>query len=96
MNAVTDLQLSMQSFLPLSRMAQVAEPMRIAYANATPFPHFVIDNFFDPTLIDQVLAEFPMPGQIKWQSFDNDQEITLASAAEASPPIVLRNIQKIR
>jgi hypothetical protein len=84
MNAVTDQQLSIQSFLPLARMAEIAEPTKLSYTSAKPFPHFVIDNFFDPALIDQVLSEFPKPGEIKWQRFDNEQEIKLASAAEAS------------
>jgi hypothetical protein len=84
MNAATDSPLSIRSFLPLARMAEIAAKTRIAYASAKPFPHFVVDNFFDPGLIDQVLTEFPKPGQISWQSFDNEQEIKLASAAEAS------------
>ena len=84
MNAATELPLSINSFLPLSRMADIAEATGLAYASAKPFPHFVVDNFFDPTLIDQVLSEFPKPGQIKWQRFDNEREIKLASAAEAS------------
>jgi hypothetical protein len=65
-------------------MAEIADTTRLAYASAKPFPHFVVDNFFDPGLIDQVLTEFPKPGQISWQSFNNEQEIKLASAAEAS------------
>jgi len=84
MNAATKLPLSMQSFLPLSRMAEIAEPTRLLYTAAKPFPHFVVDNFFDTALVDQVLTEFPNPGQIKWQSFDNEREMKLASAAEAS------------
>jgi Rps23 Pro-64 3,4-dihydroxylase Tpa1-like proline 4-hydroxylase len=84
MNAFADISLSIQSLLPVARMAEIAEPMRVAYASARPFPHFVVDNFFNPALIDQVLGEFPAPGQIKWQEFDNEQETKLASAAEAS------------
>lgn len=84
MNAVTNQPLSMQYFLPLSRMAEIEEPTRLAYASGKPFPHFVIDNFFDPELIDQVLVEFPRPGQINWQIFNNEQEVKLASSAEAS------------
>ena len=61
-----------------------ADETRVSYLAARPFPHFFIDNFFDPALVDQVLSEFPQPGQIKWQSFDNEQEIKLASAAESS------------
>jgi Rps23 Pro-64 3,4-dihydroxylase Tpa1-like proline 4-hydroxylase len=40
--------------------------------------------FFDPDLLDLVLAEFPRPSQIRWQQFDNAQEIKLASAKEAT------------
>lgn len=84
MNAATELPLSIRSFLPLSRMSEIADSLRLSYASAKPFPHFIVDNFFDPSLIDQVLAEFPRPGQINWQTFDNAQEIKLASAAESS------------
>ena len=54
------------------------------YANGKPFPHVVFDNFFDPAILDLVLSEFPKPGEIKWQRFDNEREIKLASAAESS------------
>jgi Rps23 Pro-64 3,4-dihydroxylase Tpa1-like proline 4-hydroxylase len=84
MNAATNLPLSIRSFLPLARMSEITDSLRLSYASAKPFPHFVVDNFFDPSLIDQVLAEFPKPGQINWQTFDNEQEIKLASAAESS------------
>ena len=79
-----DLPLAIDSFLPLSRMAKLVGPTREAYANAKPFPHFVIDNFFDPALIDAVLAEFPKPGEIKWTRFDSEREVKLASAREKS------------
>ena len=84
MNSVRERSLSIEAFLPLSRMAEVAIPARASYAGAKPFPHVVFDNFFDPTLLDLVLAEFPKPGEIEWQRFDNQQEIKLASASEAS------------
>ncbi|MBV8742952.1 MAG: 2OG-Fe(II) oxygenase, partial [Sinobacteraceae bacterium] len=76
--------LTLESFLPLSRMQAEADAARQRYSSAKPFPHVVFDNFFDPALLDQVLTEFPLPGAIKWQKFDNEQEIKLASAAEAS------------
>ena len=84
MKFATDLAPSIGSFLPLSRMAEISGPSRAAYASARPFPHVYVDDFFDRALIDQVLTEFPKPGQIHWQTFDNAQEIKLASAAEAS------------
>jgi Rps23 Pro-64 3,4-dihydroxylase Tpa1-like proline 4-hydroxylase len=65
-------------------MAQLVAPTRAAYASAKPFPYFYIDNFFDPSLLDAVLGEFPKPGEIKWQKFDNEKEVKLASAKEQS------------
>jgi len=49
-----------------------------------PFPHIVLDDFFDPVILDRVLTEFPSPGGIQWQRFDNEKEIKLASASESS------------
>jgi hypothetical protein len=65
-------------------MSETAEVGRSQYSSASPFPHIVLDNFFDPSLLEMVLSEFPGRGQIRWQSFDNAQEIKLASAAESS------------
>src|SRR3984957_1429988 len=76
--------ITMETFLPLSRMRDLAETAHTSYSTAQPFPHVVFDNFFDPALLDVVLEEFPKPGQIKWQSFDNGQEVKLASATETS------------
>lgn len=76
--------LGIDSFLPLSRMRDMEKSAYASYINAKPFPHIVFDNFFDPQLVDIVLSEFPKPGQISWQKFDNQHEIKLASAAEAS------------
>jgi hypothetical protein len=69
-------------FLPLAKMAELAKSAPAQYAAARPFPHVVFDDFFDPALLESVLAEFPQPGAIDWQRFDNAQEIKLASAAE--------------
>lgn len=84
MPLIPNTSLSIGSFLPLSRMAEIAKSSRTTYTNAKPFPHIVFDNFFDPALLDLVLSEFPKPGEINWQRFDNEQEIKLASASESS------------
>jgi len=75
---------TIDSFLPLAKMAEVAPSARASYAAAKPFPHVMIDNFFDPSLLDRVLSEFPKPGAIKWQKFDNEREIKLASAVDSA------------
>jgi hypothetical protein len=72
------------TFLPLARMQAEADAARAAYAAAKPYPHVVFDNFFDPALVDEVLAEFPRPNDIPWQKFDNGHEIKLMSVKEAS------------
>jgi hypothetical protein len=65
-------------------MAEITNTDRLAYQGAEPFPHAFFDNFFDPALLDVVLSEFPKPGEIKWQSFDSEREIKLASASEST------------
>jgi len=82
MQMLTDL--TIDSFLPLQHMRDVANSAHAEYIGGKPFPHVVLDNFFDPNLVDAVLAEFPKPKAINWQKFDSGSEIKLASAAEAS------------
>jgi Rps23 Pro-64 3,4-dihydroxylase Tpa1-like proline 4-hydroxylase len=82
MRTVSDLTLG--SFLPLARMQEIGATANATYLNAKPFPHIVVDDFFDPTIVDGILQEFPDPNAIRWQRFDNSEEIKLASAAEAS------------
>ena len=53
-----------------------------AYAQAYPFPHIVIDNFLPETILDNILEEFPKPGEIKWKQFDAVTEKKLASNSE--------------
>ncbi len=74
---------TLDSFLPLSRMNQAVASAHAAYSAARPFPHVVLDDFFDPDLLDLILGEFPRPGEIRWQRFDNDREIKLAANAES-------------
>ena len=85
MHFSTAQTMTIDAFLPLARMTDdaVLEASKI-YQSAKPFPHIVFDNFFDPALLDQILAEFPASDKIKWQRFDNAQEIKLASSAEES------------
>jgi 2OG-Fe(II) oxygenase superfamily len=77
-------ELTIESFLPLARMNELRQPAHATYLAAKPYPHVVFDDFFDPSLIDLILEEFPKPDAIRWQKFDNPQEIKLASAAETS------------
>jgi Rps23 Pro-64 3,4-dihydroxylase Tpa1-like proline 4-hydroxylase len=82
MRAINDL--TIDTFLPLARMKEISETAHADYMNAKPYPHVVLDNFFDPELLEQILGEFPAPGAIRWQNFNNGQEIKLASSTETS------------
>jgi hypothetical protein len=77
-------ELTLDRFLPLGRMNELTATANEEYLRAEPFPHVIFDNFFDPTILNQVLDEFPKPGAIRWQKFQNSNEIKLASAEEAS------------
>jgi len=68
--------------LPLARMDEIAKSQASAYAKADPFPHIVLDDFFDPAVLDPVLDEFPGEGDIEWRRFNDYNEIKLASTVE--------------
>jgi hypothetical protein len=68
-----------RSSLDPERLSQLAEQHRTAYRKARPFPHAVLDNFLPEAALDQVLAEFPGPGEAIWRQFDSNQERKLAS-----------------
>jgi hypothetical protein len=82
MRSVSDL--TIRSFLPLARMQEIGSSASAAYLTAKPYPHVVLDDFFDPEIVEGILAEFPDRNAIRWQRFDNASEIKLASASEAS------------
>jgi 2OG-Fe(II) oxygenase superfamily len=82
MRSVSDLTIN--SFLPLARMQEIGSSASAAYLTAQPYPHIVLDDFFDPEIVDGILAEFPDRNAIRWQRFDNASEVKLASASEAS------------
>lgn len=55
---------------------------RDEYANAQPFPHIVIDNFFPEEVLKDILNEYPKSGDIDWQKFENKAEKKLANKHE--------------
>lgn len=60
----------------------LAEQHCQSYAQADPFPHIIIDNFLPEWVLDQILEEFPQPGEISWKKFDAAAEKKLASTSE--------------
>jgi Rps23 Pro-64 3,4-dihydroxylase Tpa1-like proline 4-hydroxylase len=80
------------TLLPIAKMREIAAAGRAAYEAARPFPHFMIDDFLDPAVLECVLAEFPTPEAIRWQRFDSGREIKLASAKESTFGPVTRRL----
>jgi len=74
------------NLLPYAKMKRIAETKAEEYAAATPFPHIVIDDFFDPGVLDPVLAEFPSKDDRNWELHDFPEELKLQSKAEQQIP----------
>lgn len=53
------------------------------YQTADPFPNIVIDNFFEPMLLDSVLDEFPRAEEMP-RKFENNNEKKLATLGEST------------
>lgn len=71
-----------KSPLPLEMMRRVGEGEAGAYRTAKPFPHIVVDDFFDPAILERILDEFPGKDDIDWKKFDGKYEVKLASKSE--------------
>ncbi len=70
-------------FLDPDKLQSVATGLREQYRNARPFPHIVIDDLFPEETLMAIIEEFPKPGEIDWNQFDNREEKKLASTAES-------------
>lgn len=72
MRDVKEFTFSRERLLPL------ADQLRDSFLTAQPFRHVVIDDFLEPSALEPILDEFPEPGDVQWQQFDNAKEIKLA------------------
>jgi Rps23 Pro-64 3,4-dihydroxylase Tpa1-like proline 4-hydroxylase len=72
--------------LPYSRMNDVAKNRAREYASAEPYPHLVIDDLFDPRILDIIVAEFPNPKDNNWDRHDFTEEIKLQSKHDRNIP----------
>lgn len=63
------------------------------YVTASPFPHIVIDDFFDETVVQSLASDFPGPQDHAWlrykARFQNDK---LQSTSELSMPLSIRDM----
>lgn len=64
-------------------LVALADRHRQAFRTAEPFPHIVIDDFLPDWVLDEVLAEFPDPGDIPWKEFKQETSKKLATEGDA-------------
>ncbi len=87
---LTTTALENLNILPFDAMQRLTTHNAKHYQRAMPFPHIVVDDFFDPALLDKVLAEFPAPEALHWKRFQAPQEIKLASKEEQGLGFITR------
>jgi hypothetical protein len=65
--------------LPYGRMKEIVTEHATAYRTAEPFPHVVLDDIFEPELLQQILIEFDSMDRIRWHSSDKALERKFAT-----------------
>jgi hypothetical protein len=61
--------------LEADRLFALADQHAASYAQATPFPHVMIENFLTPDAVDSLLSEFPAPGDaVTWRKVRAETE----------------------
>lgn len=70
-------------YLSDDRLSQLADTSRDRFRGAEPFPHVVFDGFLPEWVLDQVVTEFPQPGDGPWKKFDRSTSKKLASEGDA-------------
>jgi Rps23 Pro-64 3,4-dihydroxylase Tpa1-like proline 4-hydroxylase len=76
----------LREVLPYGRMQEIVRSKSKEYAEAQPYPHIVIDGFFDDWILDTILAEFPSPASKDWDRHDIPEEVKLQSKHERFIP----------
>jgi Rps23 Pro-64 3,4-dihydroxylase Tpa1-like proline 4-hydroxylase len=71
---------------PIARLMAEKDRLRARYLAAKPYPHLVLDNFFDPAVLNRVAAEFPGRGGRDWLSYDTANEIKQTSRGALDLP----------
>ncbi len=70
--------------VPLDRLDAERDTLAQRYAAADPYPHIVLDDFFDPRTLDWVQDDFPKDGDRDWIRWDTENEIKQTSRGISS------------
>ncbi len=63
----------------LNSLKERSPLLQQSYQTAKPYPHIVIDDLFEPELLDRLVAEFPKPGNRDWWLYDTNHELKTTS-----------------
>ena len=63
----------------LSRLRGNAESYNKTYITGEPYPHVVIDDLFEPEVLDRIVNEFPSSGNRDWKTWDTKHELKSTS-----------------
>jgi len=79
--------------LPYEKLADTTWKKQLAdaYSSGAPYPHVVIDNFFDEAVLDRVIEEFPSSERFA-QKFNNAREVKRATRSELEIPPFARTL----
>jgi hypothetical protein len=76
----TDSILDLRTFTrALDKLEGEKESLRQSYVAAKPYPHVVIENLFEPELLDRLVADFPKTGDRDWLVWDTAHELKSTS-----------------
>lgn len=63
----------------LERLRSHADSYHKAYIAGQPYPHVVIDDLFEPEMLDRIVEEFPSSGNRDWLVWDTEHELKTTS-----------------
>ena len=65
---------AVEKMLPLARMQRERDSLRANYLAAKPYPHVVMDGFFDEEVLDRIITEFPSTAVRDWIRWETTHE----------------------
>ena len=75
--------LAIESLFPKGEeLDGVASRLRDSFKEGSPFPHIVLDDFFDERVLEAVLNEFPDLSDLSSKRFSNPREVKLQGRGE--------------
>lgn len=82
----------MKQYINENKLLEQAEALSEKYQSTKPFPYIYIDNFFDPSDLNEVLDAFPTPEQMDFYKYDNPLEKKLAMDQISKLPDPIGNL----